>query len=602
MEVELLEAIRYDNEVRNARSREWIGGMYFLVAYGMLQFTVGIGLMMSYVMPLRRFSSSVPALANQKFVTFVYVLFLAGLFFLVSATAGMTGFVVMGGLLVIWSALLLLIGAIRRCLHSRREKAKIREAQEAEDAIAVNGGRDSAAYKNKLPGPQIAFATPERGGAFGDAGNEDSHAHFGPAESGAFDPHESVAFAASPDPGSVDFGSAQKDLSMQESGGGGGGRRRSSVRGSGNHNRSSAVDKAVRRRMRGMHRWAYCPERISGGQTACFASSLLLLVTTLAVLFVLVYTWEIRDYRLVDDGEAGIEFQPPLAAKALQFMYAFPTIATKLKLQLYVKLFTEYCGNTFTRPLAASEKQAAIYDKWVDLYDINMTLFEPSDWRNYTSVNDWFTRAINVAYRPLPSGPEFVVSPADCRLLVYNNPSDLRIWTKGYAVVYNDLLDNEVVSGSTRYFDNGAIVIARLAPQDYHRFHSPVSGIIVSMRKVTNTYWSVSSDAARSGNDAFLNTRTIIIIDAGPRIGFVAYIGVGATCVGSVEVVGAGRQLQVGSVVERGEQLGSMNFGGSTVLLLFAQGRVLFDSDIVTRSRYAVETLVNVREGIGSTR
>jgi phosphatidylserine decarboxylase len=34
-------------------------------------------------------------------------------------------------------------------------------------------------------------------------------------------------------------------------------------------------------------------------------------------------------------------------------------------------------------------------------------------------------------------------------------------------------------------FDHGAMAIARLAPQDYHRFHAPVNGSIVDIYNIS---------------------------------------------------------------------------------------------------------------------
>ena len=167
--------------------------------------------------------------------------------------------------------------------------------------------------------------------------------------------------------------------------------------------------------------------------------------------------------------------------------------------------------------------------------------------------------------------------------------------------MYNKLLGGVTVAGLANYFDNGQLMIARLAPQDYHRFHSPVSGTVVQMLTLSGTYWSVSSDAARSGNDAFLNLRKVLIIDAGPQLGYVAYVGVGATCVGSVRF-DVEPIVTVGSIIERGQVLGSMHFGGSTVLVLFSPGRVVFDPLLIQRSLFGVETGVNVNSQVGTIR
>ena len=38
--------------------------------------------------------------------------------------------------------------------------------------------------------------------------------------------------------------------------------------------------------------------------------------------------------------------------------------------------------------------------------------------------------------------------------------------------------------------DGGSLAIFRLAPQDYHRFHIPTSGTIVSIESIQGTYYT----------------------------------------------------------------------------------------------------------------
>jgi phosphatidylserine decarboxylase len=51
--------------------------------------------------------------------------------------------------------------------------------------------------------------------------------------------------------------------------------------------------------------------------------------------------------------------------------------------------------------------------------------------------------------------------------------------------------------------------------------------------------------------------------------------------------------------VERGDEKGYFQFGGSTVVLLFAAGRTLFDDDLLENSRNGLETHVRSGEAIG---
>jgi len=52
---------------------------------------------------------------------------------------------------------------------------------------------------------------------------------------------------------------------------------------------------------------------------------------------------------------------------------------------------------------------------------------------------------------------------------------------------------------------------ASLAPQDYHRFHSPVKGTIGKMTLIDGEYYTVNPQAIRTGLDVYgENIRKIV--------------------------------------------------------------------------------------------
>ena len=48
------------------------------------------------------------------------------------------------------------------------------------------------------------------------------------------------------------------------------------------------------------------------------------------------------------------------------------------------------------------------------------------------------------------------------------------------------------MSGDAERYVGGALCIFRLAPQDYHRFHSPVDGTIGQMTYISGEYYTVN--------------------------------------------------------------------------------------------------------------
>jgi phosphatidylserine decarboxylase len=56
---------------------------------------------------------------------------------------------------------------------------------------------------------------------------------------------------------------------------------------------------------------------------------------------------------------------------------------------------------------------------------------------------------------------------------------------------------------------------------------------------------------------------------------------------------------QPGSKVEKGEELGLFQFGGSSIIVAFQHGRIKFDDDLLKNSKHCVQVSVEVGMGLG---
>ena len=64
------------------------------------------------------------------------------------------------------------------------------------------------------------------------------------------------------------------------------------------------------------------------------------------------------------------------------------------------------------------------------------------------------------------------------------------MWVKGKLFSITSLLGGWTTQA--RHFDKGAMVIFRLAPQDYHRVHSPVAGRIIEIKDIDGKLFTVN--------------------------------------------------------------------------------------------------------------
>ena len=213
-------------------------------------------------------------------------------------------------------------------------------------------------------------------------------------------------------------------------------------------------------------------------------------------------------------------------------------------------------------------------------------LYPIEDFKNF---NQFFYRELKPNARPcsVPDNPRIIVSPADCRSVVFNQmETATKIWVKGREFSIKRLLGNAYPEDVERY-TNGALGIFRLAPQDYHRFHIPVDGVMGTPKTIEGEYYTVNPMAIRSALDVYgENVRVVVPIDSVAH-GRVMVICVGAMMVGSTVIT-----RKRGEMVKRAEELGYFKFGGSTLLVLFEPGAMRFDDDLVDNSNGALETLV----------
>ena len=66
-----------------------------------------------------------------------------------------------------------------------------------------------------------------------------------------------------------------------------------------------------------------------------------------------------------------------------------------------------------------------------------------------------------------------------------------RLWIKGREFTVARLL-GDAYKGQAEWYTGGAVAIFQLAPQDYHRFHSPVDGTIGPMTYISGEHYTVN--------------------------------------------------------------------------------------------------------------
>ncbi|GKZ21709.1 hypothetical protein AbraIFM66951_002372 [Aspergillus brasiliensis] len=262
----------------------------------------------------------------------------------------------------------------------------------------------------------------------------------------------------------------------------------------------------------------------------------------------------------------------------------------KKRIRKILKSLSIKQGRKYDDPASASQIRDFINFHQLDMSEVLLPV------EKFKTFNEFFYRALKPDARPCsaPDEPGIVVSPADCRAVVFDRLEEATsIWVKGREFSVARLL-GDAYPEDVKRFKNGALGIFRLAPQDYHRFHIPVDGVLGEPKTIEGEYYTVNPMAIRSALDVYgENVRVLVPIDSVAH-GRVMVVCVGAMMVGSTVIT-----RQAGEKVSRAEELGYFKFGGSTLLLLFEEGAVNFDSDLVDNSKGPLETLIRVGMSVG---
>ncbi|MFT5129536.1 MAG: phosphatidylserine decarboxylase [Rhodothermales bacterium] len=282
---------------------------------------------------------------------------------------------------------------------------------------------------------------------------------------------------------------------------------------------------------------------------------------------------EVQAETVLGEGAVRRAYESPLAKLFQGILFHNSLIS---------RLFGLYCDS----PLSKRRIQSTIRTLDMDESEfLNRT-------DSFATFNEFFYRHLRPESRPYDRAPEQLVAPADGRYLLYPQITGQTVVpVKGRSYRLDALLAD---SATAIDYTGGDVLVVRLCPADYHRFHFPCAGRILAQKDIPGRYHSVNPIALAKGIDIFpTNKRAWMQLDCGD-FGDLIYMEVGAFGVGGI--VGTTANCDVRKMEEKGY----FKFGGSTLVLVFQPGKVNWAEDLLMHSAKGYETLLKVGETIGS--
>ncbi len=207
----------------------------------------------------------------------------------------------------------------------------------------------------------------------------------------------------------------------------------------------------------------------------------------------------------------------------------------------------------------------------VDISDAKLSV--PDD---FATFNDFFIRELEDGARPIAEGEDVLVSPVDGTVSQLGPVRhNLLVQAKGLDYSIEELLAVDV--DKARDYEDGSFACIYLAPYNYHRVHSPISGQLVALHCVPGDLFSVNAMTAEKVPRLFARNERLNFHFETANGPFMLSM-VGALNVGSMTTPWTGeiRPRAAGIVenlplpevsVAKGDLLGWFNMGSTVVML-----------------------------------
>lgn len=277
------------------------------------------------------------------------------------------------------------------------------------------------------------------------------------------------------------------------------------------------------------------------------------------------------EIRFFDRYEQRLSTEKVYGDAALKWTYN--TFPGRLTLEAVIKraLFSRWYGWRMNRP-ASREKVLP----FVSEYGLDPQEFvrRPEEFRTF---NEFFYRQLKPEARPVSPGEGVAVFPADGRhLCVPDLTHKDGLFVKGEMFSLGELLADDDLC---RHFEGGSLLLSRLCPVDYHRFHFPVAGTAGPSRLINGPLYSVNPIALRQNIQILATNKRELTVLETETYGRVLLLEIGATCVGTIC-----QTFSPGTRVSKGDEKGYFKFGGSSTITIFERGRIEFADDLVENS------------------
>lgn len=265
--------------------------------------------------------------------------------------------------------------------------------------------------------------------------------------------------------------------------------------------------------------------------------------------------------------------------------------------RLITALYSNLLGRVLLKPLTAprvsdflsralmAKASRVVISPFIKSNGIDMSDYEDAV---YSSYNDFFIRRISEGKRAVDLSPSSFISPSDGKITVYNIDQSQTFRIKNSSYTVSSLLNDSLLAEE---FCGGTCFVIRLSVDNYHRYCYPDNAFLCKSVFISGKLHTVNPIALEHADVFKENCREYCVLET-ENFGKVIQMEVGALMVGKIV------NYHKEKAVQKGEEKGRFEFGGSTIVLLLKKGAVIVDGDILQNSSDGFETIVKMGERI----
>jgi phosphatidylserine decarboxylase len=217
-----------------------------------------------------------------------------------------------------------------------------------------------------------------------------------------------------------------------------------------------------------------------------------------------------------------------------------------------------------------------VYSTFISFTGINPREI-PGSLSSYQTLAALFSRSLEPSLRPIASTS--LVSPADGTIvhIVSGVSPSHTVTIKNTEYSLSELINK-------KNDEKWNAIVVYLAPKNYHRFHAPTRLDPTRIQYFGGDLMSVDPWFV-SRVPSLLTRNERVVMDATTGVGWLSYVAVGATCVGSIFFGGSsipvgGRKgwrdvAGDGNSVEKGAEVGGFRMGSTVVLVWSGEGEFI---------------------------